>query len=77
MPRPRNPDPYTPWKLTPPATTAGKIEHMLLDRIHGKPHYGARNKLVTALLEHWIALQEGRDPIPLPSVADLLRSPHA
>jgi len=54
-----------------PATLAGKIEYMLLDPVHGKPRYGARNKLIVALLSDWLSQQEGTGPKPIPALSDL------
>lgn len=74
MPRPFNPDLSTPWKISMPATLAGKVEYVLLDPIHSKPIYGSRNKLIVALLERWLAEQTGtpRDQLPhVPSVMEL------
>lgn len=72
MPRPMNEDLYVRWKLVVPATLAGRIESMLIDAIHQKPIYGARTKLVSALLEEWVARQAGTVPLPpIPSLADL------
>lgn len=47
-----------------PATIAGTIEFMVLDPATGKPKYGARNKLVVALLSKWIAEQRREAVIP-------------
>jgi len=75
MPRPMNEDLYTRWKLVVPATLAGKIEFMLTDPVHQKPIYGSRTKLITALLEQWIAIQSGSDNLPpVPSLAELRAS---
>lgn len=75
MSRPPNPDLSIAWKIHLPATTAGKTEFMLLDPIHNKPKYGARNKLIAALLERWIAEQERR-PVPdVPTQTELLETP--
>lgn len=72
MPRPMNDDLYTRWKLVVPATLAGKIEYMLTDPVHQKPIYGSRTRLVSALLENWIAIQSGNtNPPPVPSLAEL------
>jgi hypothetical protein len=60
MPRSPNPEPYKPWKITLPATLAGRIEFIFLDPIHGKPRYGARNELLTRLLSQWLDSDEGR-----------------
>lgn len=72
MARPFNPDLYTPWKINIPATTAGKVEFALLDPVHQKPIYGSRNKLITALLEHWLAREAGRSELPpVPTITQL------
>ena len=72
MPRPMNDDLYTRWKLVVPATLAGKIEFMLTDPVHQKPIYGTRTKLITALLEEWIAKQRQAEVLPpVPSLAEL------
>lgn len=54
MPRPPSLNPSVPWKVHVPATQAGKIELLLLDRARGKPLYGARNTLIVKLLDLWI-----------------------
>lgn len=72
MSRPFNPDLSTPWKINLPATLAGKVEYTLLDPIHQKPIYGARNKLIAALLERWLAEQAGASSLPpVPSILEL------
>lgn len=62
-----------PWKLNLSASLAGKVEYMLTDPITKKPIYGARTKLVEALLENWIATQENR-PAPSVPTIDQLRA---
>lgn len=74
MPRHPRDDLTVNWKVPIPATVAGRIEHMLADPVHNKPLYGARTKLIAALLEYWIARESGRpaDQIPpIPSLLDL------
>lgn len=72
MARPLNPDLIRPWKVSVPATLAGKIEYVLLDPVLGKPLYASRNKLLTALLEWWLAREEGRpDAVHVPSITEL------
>lgn len=72
MPRPVSDDLLKQWKLTLPATTAGTVEHLLFDQVHSKPVYAARAKLVTALLEYWIARELGK-PLPeIPSAVSLI-----
>lgn len=72
MPRPVNPDLIVNWKIGMPATLAGRIEHVLLDPIHSIPIYGARGKLIAALLERWLAQEEGVSEDLLPHVPTLL-----
>lgn len=63
-----------PWKLNLSASVAGKVEYMLTDPITKKPLYGARKELVEALIEYWIAREEGRTPLPpIPTLEQLRR----
>lgn len=71
MSRPLNDEPTVDWKILLPAPLAGRIENMLIDPIHSKPIYGARAKLIRALLENWIAEQSGSPPRPVPSLMEL------
>lgn len=71
MPRPLNDEPTVDWKILLPAPLAGRIEYMLTDPIHNKPIYGARAKLIRALLENWIAEQSQSPPTPVPSLMEL------
>jgi hypothetical protein len=59
------------WKVTLPATLAGRVENMLLSPIHNKPIYAARARLIEGLLEYWVALESGSELPPLPSLMDL------
>lgn len=62
------------WKISLPATVAGKVEYMLFDRITNQPKYGARNKLISGLLLHWIATTEGRTDVPpIPQLEEVMR----
>lgn len=72
MARPVNDDLIKQWKLTLPATTAGTVEHLLMDQVLGKPKYSARADLTTALLNWWIARETGRELPPIPTAAELL-----
>jgi hypothetical protein len=72
MARPFNEDLSTPWKINMPATLAGKIEYLLLDPIHQKPIYAARNKLIVALLNYWEARERGLPHDQLPPIPTLL-----
>lgn len=71
MARPLNDDLNKPWKIVLPATLAGRIEYIFIDPIHQKPIYGARNKLITALLEWYIARESGTPPERLPHVPSI------
>lgn len=60
------------WKITLPATLAGRVEAMLLSPVHQKPIYGTRARLVEALLEYWVAVESGSaSPPHVPSVHEL------
>jgi len=52
--RPLNPDLTKHWKISLPATLAGTVELYLFDRVHNKPLYGSRGRLITDLLERWV-----------------------
>lgn len=58
MGRPLNPDLTKYWKICLPATLAGTVELYLFDRLHNKPKYGERGKLITSLLENWVNQQK-------------------
>ena len=71
MSRPLNNEPTIGWKILLHASLAGRLEFMLVDPVHQKPIYGARAKLIRALLENWIAEQSGSAPLPIPSLMEL------
>lgn len=73
MGRPVNDDLIKPWKISLPATLAGRLEFMLRDPIHNKPIYGARAILIEKLFEWWIARENGTNPDFLPEVPTLLQ----
>lgn len=60
-----------PWKVPIGATLAGKIEFMLTDPLLKKPIYGTRTKLIEALLEWWVAREEGRPESHVPTLSQL------
>lgn len=68
MPRRHNSELTIEWKLSMPATLAGRVEHVLGDPVTGKPIYGVRNKLLTMLLDRWLAEQSDTAPELLPEV---------
>lgn len=62
------------WKVPIPATVAGKVEMVLTDPLTHQPKYGARTKLLTALLEHWLDQTAGKpadECRPLPTLEEL------
>ena len=69
MARPLNPEYTKYWKICLPATLAGTVELYLFDRIHGKPKYGSRAKLITELLEAWVKDQKALADAAQPSFA--------
>lgn len=71
--RPNESDVLIDWKLQLPATLAGKLEHLFMDRIHNKPKYGARARLTVALYEWWIAREagDGRELPHVPTLAEI------
>ena len=71
MPRQLNPDLIVKWKLSMPATLAGRIEYLLLDPITKKPIYSARQRLVSALLERWLWDQSDTAVAPAPQVPSI------
>lgn len=74
MPRRNNPDLIRNWNVALPATLAGRMEFVLTDEITKKPIYGARTKLISALLDRWLEEQKGTpdENLPLvPSIAEL------
>lgn len=72
--RRNNPELMKNWKIPVRASLAGKVELTLTDPVTREPRYGARTKLVDALLEHWLDSLQGK-PIeerhPLPTLEEL------
>lgn len=58
-------------KVSIAATIAAEIDLLLSDPLTGKPKYGARATLVSALLENWLAKQKGKPEAPLPTIEQL------
>lgn len=54
--------PYEKWIVIVPTAVAAPVELRLLDPLYNKPVYGARAKLITTLLQKWLA---GEVDIPL------------
>lgn len=71
MPRRRNPDFMKDWKIPISATLAGRMEYVLTDNITKRPIYGARTRLLSALLERWLEEQKGTPHSELPHVPSL------
>ncbi len=59
------------WKLSLDAPLAAKVELMLQHPLNQRPVYGARAKLVSSLLEYWIALETNAPRPPLPTIEEL------
>lgn len=55
MPRPRNLDPNVAWATEIPSSLAAKVELALYDPVRQNIQYGARRKLLVALLSDWLA----------------------
>lgn len=71
MPRRVNPDLIKPWKVSLPATTAGRVEFVLLDPVHRLPIYGARRKLIDILLNMWLDRIAGKETRDFPSLDEI------
>lgn len=71
MSRPRLAHLRATWKLSLPAPTAAKVDLMFEDPLTGKPKYGARGKLVDALLTNWLATQGVGIAVPVPTLEEL------
>lgn len=71
MARPVNADLSVDWKLKVPAPLAGAVELLLWDHTNNKPKYGARNKLITALLQSWLDQQNNLPACAIPTAEQL------
>ena len=70
----RNHDLMKPWKIPVKADLAGRVEMVLGDPLTGAPKYGARTKLISDLLEHWLDSVAGKpepERRPIPSLEEL------
>lgn len=65
MPRIRT-KPVT-WKLTIDETLAARVELTLANLSAGRPQYGARSALISALLRQWL---QPSDPLVVPGPQD-------
>ena len=77
MSRPLNPDLTKHWKISLPATLAGTVELYLFDRVHNKPLYGSRGRLITDLLEKWVDEQRRQAAATQPEFANTGRHSNA
>lgn len=59
MARPFNSELIKKFKVCVPASLAARVELALWDRVHRKPAYGKRGKVIEELLEQWV---EGKTP---------------
>lgn len=74
MARPRNAHLRTTMKLSMPAPTVAKLDLLFEDPLTGRPKYGARSRLIDALLRRYFAEIEG-DVLPdLPTLTELRNS---
>jgi metal-responsive CopG/Arc/MetJ family transcriptional regulator len=69
--RPRVPYLRVDFKVSLPAALAAEIDLMFSDPITNRPKYGARAKLIQALLEDWLAGQRGESKRHIPSLEEL------
>lgn len=69
--RPRVPYLRVDFKVSLPAALAAEIDLMFVDPLTNRPRYGARAKLVQALLEGWLADQRGETKKHIPSLQEL------
>lgn len=77
--KPRKPYIRADWKLSLPAALAGEVDLMLEDPLTRKPRYGARARLIEAMLRRWIAEQRGEplDTLPIPTILELREQSNA
>jgi hypothetical protein len=77
--KPRKPYIRAEWKVSLKARLAGEIDLMLENPLTRKPQYGARARLIEALLDRWLAEQKGdpTDTIAVPSLLELRESSNA
>ena len=70
MSRGRRPSavPSVRWVAYIPADVAAKVELILTNPVRGKPNYGERGELMTALLQKW--LKEQQTPAEEPPAPD-------
>lgn len=71
MPRPRSPYLRADYKLSLPAPLCAEVDLLLEDPLTKKPKYGARSKLIEALLREWLSRQKGEDLPPVPTLTEL------
>lgn len=74
MARPRNAHLRATMKLSLPAPTVARLDLLFEDPLTGRPKYGARSKLIDALLWRYFADLEGAPPPPMPTLAELRAS---
>jgi len=59
------------WKLSLPAGLAAEVDLLLEDPLSRKPRYGARSRLVEALLREYLARARNETLPTVPSLNDL------
>ena len=72
LPRPRSPYLRADYKLSLPAALVAEVDLLLEDPLTKRPRYGAKSKLVEALLRSWLAGMRGTtSTFPIPSLEEL------
>lgn len=74
MAKPRLPYLRTDLKLSLPAAVVAEVDLLLEDPLTRKPRYGAKSRLITALLKDWIARTKGDSGEPIPTLEELQTS---
>jgi metal-responsive CopG/Arc/MetJ family transcriptional regulator len=69
--RPRVPYLRVDFKVSLPAALAAEIDLTFNDPLTNRPKYGARAKLIQALLENWLATQRGGEQGHVPTLEEL------
>jgi hypothetical protein len=69
--RPLTPHLRAEWKLSLHAAVAAEVDLLLEDPLTRKPKYGARSRLIEALLDNWLSQQRGGSSKPIPNREEL------
>lgn len=74
MARPRNAHLTAKLKLSMPAPTVARLDLLFEDPLTGRPRYGARSRLIDALLQQYFAQMDGSEIPQLPTLEELRNS---